>query len=113
MKKIGDFFKRIRVSENNKPITENNNIQEFQIHIEGNLKFFKDEEEKIIQGAKELMKSGGAKNMEDAIITIAVMFRGLRYSETKKAEDGRTVIVLKETIQETIGIPNDNRERDR
>lgn len=105
IKKFGDFFKRIRVREENK--IEANTMhkvdsQDIQIQIEGNIHLFKDEKEKIIEGAKQLLELGKADNMEDAIVTFAVMFRGLKFSEVKKTEEGTTVVVLRETAQDTI-----------
>lgn len=102
MKKFGDFLKRIRVSEekitqsNDTQETQSNNTQEIEIQIEGNINLFKNEEEQIMQGAKQLLEIGSADNMEEAIKVFAVMFRGLRFSETKKTEDGKTVVVLEE-----------------
>lgn len=109
MGKLGDFFKRIREIEEPTSIAENKNTQEIQIQIEGDLGLFKDENEKIIEGAKHLLEIGRAENMEDAIITAAVMLRGLKFKETKRTEDGRIVVVLRETAQ---GRGSISKERD-
>lgn len=98
MKKIRDF---LRAKKNNGDIKSNNNCSnnsEIQIDIQGDICLFKDEKEKIDEGAKQLLESGGAENMEDAIITFAIMFRGLKFVESK-IEDGKKVIVLRETAQ--------------
>lgn len=52
LRKIGDFFKRLKVEEKVQATTKSNDIQEVQIHIEGNIDLFKGEKEKIIQGAR-------------------------------------------------------------
>lgn len=100
MRKLGEFFKRIKVTEEIASNIEKNNTQEIEIHIEGDVGLFKDEKEKIIEGAKQLLEIGRAENMEDAIITVAVMFRGLKFKENKMTADGKRVIVLRETAQE-------------
>ena len=104
MRKLGDFFKRIKVKEvNTTPVILKNSIENVQIHIEGDVQLFQDEKEKIIEGAKQLLEIGKADNIEDAIITYAIMFRGLGFSKTiKRSEDGNTIIVLKETAQREI-----------
>lgn len=97
MKKITDFF--FRTKENKEDIKSNNNCNnssEIQIDIQGDIGLFKDEKEKINEGAKQLLELGRAENMEDAIITFSVMFRGLKFVESK-IESGKKVIVLKET----------------
>lgn len=108
--KLGEFFKKIKVTqEPTTSIDENKTTQEIQIQIEGDVGLFKDEKEKIIEGAKQLLEIGRAENMEDAIITVAVMLRGLKFKETKKTQDGKTVVVLKEIDQ---GRTNISKERD-
>ena len=103
MRKLGDFFKRIKVEEKIEPVVKNTDIQDVQIEIEGNVELFKDEKEKIIQGARQLLELGRADDMEDAIITFATMFRGLRFSKVQKCEDGKKVIVLRETAGFDLG----------
>jgi len=101
LRKFGDFFKRIKVTqEPTTSIDENKRSQEIQIQIEGDVGLFKDEKEKIIEGAKQLLEIGRAENMEDAIITVAVMLRGLKFKETKRTEEGKTVVVLMETVRD-------------
>lgn len=98
--KLGNFFKRIKETQKaTTSIDKNKPSQEIQIEIEGDVGLFKDEKEKIIEGAKQLLEIERAENMEDAIITAAVMLRGLKFKETKRAEDGRIVVVLRETLQ--------------
>ena len=113
IKKFGDFFKRIRLNEEKK-FEENTEPKEerydIQIQIEGDINLFKDEKEKIIEGAKKLLQMGKADNMEDAIITFAVMFRGLKFSKIKKTEEGTTVVVLRETARDTTGTIYGNNE---
>ena len=99
MNKIGDFFKRIKVEKNNVPTVEAKHIEDYEIRFKDDFTLFKDEKEKIIQGAKELLEIGMARDAEDAIITCAVMFRGMRYYTTEKNEDGKTVLVLEEIAQ--------------
>ena len=104
MRKLGDFLKRIKVKEvNTTPVIQKNNIEDVQIHIEGDVQLFKDEKEKIIEGAKQLLEIGKADDIEDAIITYAMMFRGLSFSRTEKNENGKKTIVLRETAQSEIG----------
>ena len=104
MRKLGDFLKRIKVKEvNTTPVIQINSIEDIQIHIEGDVQLFKDEKEKIIQGAKELLEIGKADDIEDAIITYAMMFRGLSFSRTEKSENGKKTVVLRETAQSEIG----------
>jgi len=102
MRKMGDFFKRIKVKENNViPKTqEENSNDKIQIEIEGNIELFKEEKEKILEGAKYLLQTKAVKDMEEAIITFATMFRGLKLKEIKKNEDGNIVITLKETVNQ-------------
>lgn len=45
------------------------------------------------------MEIGKAESIEDAIITYATMFRGLKFSNVQKTEEGKTVVVLRETAQ--------------
>ena len=53
MRKLGDFLKRIKIKEvNTTPVIQKNSIENVQIHIEGDIQLFKDEKEKIIEGAK-------------------------------------------------------------
>ena len=117
IKKFGDFFKRIRLNEekksegNTEPKEERYDIQ---IQIEGDINLFIDEKEKIIEGAKQLLQMGKADNMEEAIINFAVMFRGLKFSKIKKTDEGTTVVVLKETAQDTtVNIYGNNEIGDR
>ena len=102
MSKFRKFFKRINSSgEQNKAeektMEKPNNIH---IQIDGDIGLFKDEKQKIIEGAKQLLELGKCNDMVDAIITFATMFRGLKFREVKKTEEGEIVIVLKETAQE-------------
>lgn len=100
MGKLGDFFKRIKETQKSTTsIDKNKPSQEIQIEIEGDVGLFKDEKEKIIEGAKQLLEIERAENMEDAIITAAVMLRGLKFKEIKRTEDGRIVVVLRENAQ--------------
>ena len=104
MGKIGDFIKRIKVEKNKDIVnTLNNGVSDVEIDIEGDLQLFKDEKEKIIQGAKELLEIGKADDIEDAIITYAMMFRGLGFERTEKSENGKKTVVLRETAQREIG----------
>lgn len=103
MSKFRKFFKRIMGSGEQSKTEEktmekpNNNIH---IQIDGDTGLFKDEKQKIIEGAKQLLELGKCDDMVDAIITFATMFRGLKFREVKKTEEGEIVIVLKETAQE-------------
>ena len=101
LKKFEDFFKRIKVDKNDNNIhpTQIEGADEIEIVIEGTVGVFENEKEQIIIGAKQLLQAGAAKDMQDAITTFAVMFRGLKFGEVKKDEGGKTVIVLKETVQ--------------
>ena len=104
MRKLGDFLKRIKVKEvNAMPAIQKNSFEDVQIHIEGDVQLFKDEKEKIIEGAKQLLEIGKADNIEDAIITYAMMFRGLTFEKTEKNENGKKTVVLRETAQREIG----------
>ena len=100
MRKKGDFFKRIRVEKNQDVVTSvDNEVSDVEIDIEGDIQLFKDEKEKIIHGAKQLLEIGRADNIEDAIITYAMIFRGLCFARTEKSENGKKTIVLRETAQ--------------
>lgn len=104
MRKLGDFLKRIKIKEvNTTPGIQKNSIENVQIHIEGDVQLFKDEKEKIIEGAKQLLEIGKADDIEDAIITYAMMFRGLGFERTEKSENGKKTVVLRETPQREIG----------
>ena len=104
MSKFRKFFKRIKGSSEQSKTEEktmektNNTI--IHIQIDGDIGLFKDEKQKIIEGAKQLLELGKCNDMVDAIITFATMFRGLKFREVKKTEEGEIVIVLKETAQE-------------
>lgn len=103
MRKLGDFFKRIKVKEvNSMPVIQKNSFEDVQIHIEGDVQLFKDEKEKIIEGAKQLLEMGKVDDIEDAIITYAMMFRGLSFERTEKRENGKKTVVLRETAQREI-----------
>lgn len=102
-----EFLKGLTKTEEVTSVNENNNTQQIEIQIEGNIDLFKDEKERIIQGAKQLLAIGKADDMEDAIITAAVMFRGLKFKETKTTDDGKVVVVLRETAQEIVGQAED------
>ncbi len=91
--KIRDLFKRKKESNIN---IQSDITQEFEIQIQGDVNLFKDEKEKILQGAKQLLEIGKADDMQDAIISIGVMFRGLKFSEVQKTKDGKTIIVFSE-----------------
>lgn len=102
MSKFIKFFKKIKGSNEQskteeKTMEKTNNIH---IQIDGDIGLFKDEKQKIIEGAKQLLELGKCNDMVDAIITFATMFRGLKFREVKKTEEGEIVIVLKETAQE-------------
>ena len=101
MKKIGDFFKRIKVEPKEVVSTasESSDTPSIEIQIEGNIDLFKDEKEKIILGARQLLEIGKADNIEDAIITYAVMFRGLKFSKVHNTKEGKNIVVLRETAQ--------------
>lgn len=104
MRKIGEFIKRIKVEKNKHIVnTLNNGVSDVEIDIEGDIQLFKDEKEKIIQGAKELLEIGKADDIEDAIITYAMMFKGLGFERTEKSENGKKTVVLRETAQREIG----------
>lgn len=91
--KIRDLFKRRKQNNTEKQI----DIAEgFEVQIEGNINLFEGEEEKIIKAAKQLLEIGRAEDMEDAILTIGVMFRGLKFSQVQKTKDGKTIIVFSE-----------------
>ena len=89
MRKLNEFLKGIRDNKSE----ENTNTQvdtlNIQIQIEGDTGYFKDEKEQIIAGAKSLLETKAADNMEDAIITFATMFRGLKFKEVKKEGEKR------------------------
>lgn len=91
--KIKDLFKRKKQNNTDNQIDI---AQEFEVKIEGNVNLFENEEQKIIEGAKQLLESGNADNMQEAIATIGVMFRGLKFSEVQKTKDGKTIIVFSE-----------------
>ena len=76
---------------------ENTNNKDIHIQIDEDTGLFKDEKQKIIDGAKQLLELGKCDDMVDAIITFATMFRGLKFREVKKTEEGAIVIVLKDS----------------
>ena len=103
--RLGELFKKIKGNSNESKAKENTNIEKtdnihIRIQIDGDTGLFKDEKQKIIEGAKQLLELGKCNDMVDAIITFATMFRGLKFREVKKTEEGEIVIVLKETAQE-------------
>lgn len=91
--KIRDLFKRKKENNIN---AESDISQEFEIQIQGDVNLFKGEKEKILQGAKQLLEIGKSDDMQEAIISIGVMFRGLSFSEVQKTKDGKTIIVFSE-----------------
>ena len=108
MNKINKFLERIKIKPKELPKTinenEENRINNIEIKIEGEIKLFENEEEIIIQGARELLQQGRAVNMQEAVITFAVMFRGLKYKGTQITDNGKQIIVLGETLQDEIDI---------
>lgn len=103
--KIRDLFKRKKENNTN---DQSNITQEFEIQIQGDVNLFKDEKEKILQGAKQLLEIEKADDMQDAIISIGVMFRGLKFSDVQKTKDGKTIIVFSE-----VGEKKSNNEREK
>lgn len=97
---VSDFFKRKKLKEETSDDKIKEDVtQDIQIEIEGSIDLYKDEKEQIIQGAKQLLEMGKAEDMEDAIITIATMLRGLKYNETKETANGK-IVVLRETVNQ-------------
>lgn len=90
---IRDLFKRRKQNNTEKQI----DIAEgFEVQIEGDINLFEGEKEEIIKAAKQLLEIGRAEDMEEAIVTIGVMFRGLKFSQVQKTKDGKTIIVFSE-----------------
>ena len=113
MNKIDKFLERIKVkpkkmletvSETEKNKNRIDKIDNIGIEIETEIKLFDNEEETIIDGARELLEQGRTANIEEAIITFAVEARGLKHKETRKTEDGKLIIVFEETLQNEIDI---------
>lgn len=108
---ISDFLKRTKLKEK-APVNElkSDVTQNIQIEIEDSTGLFENEKEQIIQGAKQLLEMGKADNMEEAIIIIAVMFRGLKYNETKESANGKIVVLRETAKQSNIEIVDDEIE---
>lgn len=98
--KIRDLFKRKKQNKNSDKQVDV--AQEFEIQIQGDVNLFENEKEKIIEAAKQLLEIGKADDMQDAIISIGVMIRGLKFSEVKKTKDGKTRIVFSEVGEKII-----------
>ena len=99
MKNIENFFKRIKVNEDDiKPTNTKVDDSNIEIEIQGDVNLFIDEKEKILEGANKLLELGRAENIEEAIITFATIFRGLKFMESKNV-DGKRVIILRETVR--------------
>lgn len=97
MLKKGPFWDWIKKTEDTTPsIHEKKEDPKIEIHIEGDINLFKDEKEQILILARQLLEVGRENNMEEAIISAAVMFRGLRYLRTETC-DGIKTIILRET----------------
>ena len=97
--KIRDLFKRKKQNNTDNQIDV---VQEFEIQIEGDINLFEGEKEKIIEAAKQLLEIGKADDIQDAIISIGVIFRGLKFSEVQKTKDGKTIIVFSEVGEKEI-----------
>lgn len=101
MSGFGELFKRLKgnteQSKSEENTVEKKNNKNIRIQIDGDTSLFKDEKQQIIEGAKQLLELGRCDDMEDAIITAATMFRGLKFQEVKNNEEGETIIVLKDT----------------
>ena len=98
--KIRDLFKRKK--QNNTTDNQIDIAEGFEVQIDGDINLFEGEREKIIKAAKQLLEIGKANDMQDAILTIGVMFRGLKFSEIKKTEDGKTIIIFSEVGETEI-----------
>lgn len=96
MKRIGDFFKRIRVEEKKNTQDTVDSSAKVEIHITKSSTIFPNEEEEILLGAKQLLKTGKFKNLEEAVVDIAVNMRGLRFKNIEKTEDGKSIVMLEE-----------------
>ncbi len=94
MKRIGDFFKRIKVEEQKDTQDTADSDKKVEIHITKSSSMFTNEEEKIMLGAKQLMETGIFKNLEDAIVEVAVNLRGLRFKKIEKTENGKSIVML-------------------
>ena len=73
---------------------------EIKIESESDTPLFENEEESIREGAQSLLENKRVDSLEEGIIFFATVIRGLAYKETKKTEDGKTIIILKEKVYE-------------
>lgn len=72
------------------------NESDIQIVIEDYKNLFENEIEIIKNGALILLENGDVDNLEEGIIVFATMFRGLKYKNTEKEENGKTKIILRD-----------------
>ena len=103
--RLGELFKKIKGNSNESKVKENTNIEKtdnihIRIQIDGDTGLFKDEKQKIIERAKQLLELGKCDDMVDAIITCATLLRGLKFRKVKNDGKGEIIIVLKDTAQE-------------
>lgn len=76
-----------------KPVVKEEHIE---IIIENDSGFFENEIEQLMLGGNNLVEIGASENLVDGIITMATMFRGLKYVETKKDENGNVIVILRD-----------------
>jgi hypothetical protein len=71
------------------------------IEIDNGSNLFKDEKEAIIEGAKQFLKSGKFKDLEEAILYTAIAIRGLKIKRIDRDIKGEVTIVLTDPIGES------------
>ena len=96
MLKKGPFWDLIKRTKDTTLSIPKKEELKIEIHIEGDINLFKDEKKQILILARQLLEAGRESNMEEAIISAAVMVRGLRYLRTETC-DGIKTIILRET----------------
>ena len=67
-----------------------------EIIIEDSTNIFENEQQIILNGAKEFLKNGNVDSLEEGIIVFATMIRGLKYRTTEKDDEGNIKIILKD-----------------
>lgn len=88
--------KKDELLEANQKLEEVPQEPSIEIVIENHHSEFSNEEEIIKKGARDLLATKAVESLEEGIIVFASIFRGLRYKETIKDDDGNIKIYLKD-----------------
>jgi hypothetical protein len=72
------------------------NSDHIEIIIENQSPYFKNEEEKIREGARIWLESGHVESFEEGIVVFATMVRGLKYVRTDVDKSGYKTVIFRE-----------------